>query len=116
MLEALTQANELWLRENPRAPGIYHAGIHYQPEPPGREDWDAFPQILRQGWGDCEDLVGARCAELRVREGVRAFPDFVWRTVVHPGGRKQDVYHIIVRYPDGRFEDPSRILGMGSIR
>lgn len=113
LLEGLTQSNELWLREHPLTPSIYAGWLVYRPEPPGREDWDGFRQLLRQRWGDCEDLVGARVAELRVREHVRAFPDFVWREVVRPDGRKQDVYHILVRYPDGRYEDPSRILGMG---
>jgi hypothetical protein len=113
LLEGLTQANELWLRTHPLTPPIYGGWLVYRPEPPGEENWDGFPQLLRQGWGDCEDLVAARTAELRVRDRVRAFPDFVWREITRPDGRTQDVYHILVRYPDGRYEDPSRILGMG---
>lgn len=116
MLEALTQADELYLRNHPDTPPLFLTGVRYQNEPPGHEDWDGWPQILMQGWGDCEDLVAARCSELRVRHGVRAFPDFVWRTIVHPNGQEQDVYHILVRFPDGVYEDPSRILGMGAIR
>lgn len=115
MLEALTQANELYLSEHPHTPWLYQAGIPYQHEPPGAENWDGIPKVLEQGWGDCEDLVAWRCAELRVRAGLRVFPDFVWREITRPDGTPQIVYHILVRFPDGRFEDPSRLLGMGQV-
>lgn len=57
---------------------------------------------------NCEDLSAWRCAELQVRQGIQAWPCFTYR--VRPGGGY--LYHIQVRYPDGRVEDPSRTLGM----
>ncbi len=57
---------------------------------------------------NCEDLACWRAAELRVREGILAEPTFIWK--LRPNGGY--LYHILVRYPDGRIEDPSRTLGM----
>ena len=57
---------------------------------------------------NCEDLACWRAAELRVRENVKAKPTFIWK--IRPNGGY--LYHIQVKYPDGRIEDPSRRLGM----
>lgn len=56
---------------------------------------------------NCEDLCCWRAAELQA-EGIAAHPVFVWRKI-EDGSH---LYHIVVRYPDGRIEDPSRRLGM----
>ncbi len=56
---------------------------------------------------NCEDLACWRAAELRVR-GIRARAFFT-------RDRRSDgttLYHIMVKLPDGRIEDPSRQLGM----
>jgi hypothetical protein len=76
-------------------------------EPPGREDWQDIPETIRRGDGDCEDLACWRAAELNVKQGIRAFPTFRWR--VRGTGT---LYHILVQYPNGQIEDPSRMLGM----
>lgn len=57
---------------------------------------------------NCEDLACWRAAELRERYKVDAEPTFIWK--LRPNGGY--LYHILVRYPDGRIEDPSRTLGM----
>lgn len=57
---------------------------------------------------NCEDLACWRAAELRVRFGVQATPTFTYK--VRANGSY--LYHITVRLPDGRIEDPSRRLGM----
>lgn len=57
---------------------------------------------------NCEDLACWRAAELRVRYGVLAEPTFIWK--LRPKGGY--LYHILVKLPDGRIEDPSRTLGM----
>jgi hypothetical protein len=57
---------------------------------------------------NCEDLACWRAAELRVRYGIKAVPTFIWK--VRPAGGY--LYHIQVKLPDGRVEDPSRALGM----
>jgi hypothetical protein len=57
---------------------------------------------------NCEDLACWRSAELRVRDKIEAKPTFIWK--IRPSGGY--LYHIQVKYPDGRIEDPSRRLGM----
>jgi hypothetical protein len=98
-------------------PKLYETGIRYRMEPVGQEDWldilsclTAHDVELKGGPKatiDCEDLCCWRAAELQA-EGVAAHPVFVWRKL--PDG--SHLYHIVVRYPDGRIEDPSRRLGM----
>jgi len=58
--------------------------------------------------GQCEDLACWRAAELVVRHGIQARPDFT----CDARGDGSRLYHIVVRLPDGRIEDPSRNLGM----
>lgn len=57
---------------------------------------------------NCEDLACWRAAELRVRHNIMAEPTFIWKLRANGGY----LYHILVKYPDGRIEDPSRTLGM----
>jgi hypothetical protein len=109
LLEALTGVNEAWLREHPYAPYLYAAGVRYEEEPPGREDWQDIPETLLLRTGDCEDLGCWRVAELRVRANEHAVP-FVKKSLAGP----RTVYHVAVRRADGRLEDPSRILGMNT--
>lgn len=57
---------------------------------------------------NCEDLACWRTAELNVRFNIPA-------KAIFKEQRRRDggyLFHILVRYPDGRIEDPSRILGM----
>jgi hypothetical protein len=97
-----------YLRENPHTPRLYESGVIYKLEPPNREDWQDVPTTLKRREGDCEDFSCHRAAELRVFDGVKAFPTFNWR--VRDGSSY--LYHIQTGYPDGRVEDPSRRLGM----
>lgn len=110
LLSLLVVINESWLRAHPRAPKLYESGVRYRRERPGREDWLTVPSILERGHGDCEDLASWRIAELRLT-GIRAHPRITFRRF-GPGGRFS-LYHITLVYPDGRVEDPSRLLGMG---
>lgn len=102
-LEGLTGTNFVLLSRAKRVPGIYMSGVRYQREPRGREVWQTFDQIIRAGVGDCEDLAAWRAAELRMA-GIPA------RAVAVRTGPK--MFHAVVRYPDGRIEDPSAKLGM----
>lgn len=106
ILEALITINRVWLLRHPEF-RLYRSGIRYEVEPPGIECFDDIPTCLRRGNGDCDDLCGARIAELRQR-GERALPRIKWRRL--PTGQK--LYHVQVRRGDGTIEDPSRILGM----
>lgn len=75
-------------------------GIRYRLEPEGEEDWKLPPGVIRDGWGDCEDLA------LWVVGGLRA-------TGEDPGARCRIVrtgrnkLHCVVERSDGTFEDPS---------
>lgn len=110
-LEALTLANQAYLRTHPEAPHPYLAGWRYEREPIGVEAWQSYPYLLRTKRGDCEDLAAALAAWHRERDGIhasaRALPPQV------AGGLL--VYHIGVQLPNGKWEDPSRVLGMGSV-
>lgn len=108
LLFALMRADELYLRTHPDTPLLYQSGVRYQEEPPGQEDWQDIPTCLQLKIGDCEDLACWRAAELRVRYGIQAVPTFIWKKRSNGGY----LYHILVKYPDGRIEDPSRTLGM----
>lgn len=109
LLSGLCLANIYFLKAHPDCPGLYESGVRYQKEPPGQEEWQDIPNVLRSGNGDCEDLACWRVAELRVRHKVKAKPHLTYR-------QTGDVfrYHVTVRHPDGRIEDPSRALGMGA--
>ncbi len=108
LLRALSASNLAYLRQHPRTPALYRAGVRYRAEPFPREEWRGVAEVLREHHGDCEDLACWRVAELR-RRGVAAEPIFRHRQV----GRLS-VYHILVRHPDGTVEDPSALLGMNA--
>ncbi len=108
LLRALAAADVEYLRAHPNTPALYESGVRYRAERVPREFWKGVAETLQDRHGDCEDLACWRCAELVVRERIAAEPVFRYRRV----GRLS-VYHILVRYPDGRIEDPSVVLGMG---
>ncbi len=128
LLEGLTKINEFHLNSAHEAgmfyPPLYESGVIYKEEAPGREDWPDIPQIMKNGWGDCEDLAAWRAAELRVA-GIACEPVLKWQWIpraqmLAAGYPKRHVpkkgvwlVHCLVRYPDGDIEDPSKILGMG---
>lgn len=118
MLEALTVANQIYLRAHPKAPSPFEAaerlGLRYGAEPLGEENWDAIPYVLErasQGLpSDCEDLASYLTAYLRERvpgmQGATTVPlppKIINETLL---------YHIVTELPDGRILDPSRALGM----
>lgn len=98
-------------------PRIYESGIEFRPEPwQGKfEEFADCLTVCRRGWGDCDDLVAWRVAELRVlgdpKLGLspcKATIKVYWREWFEGRG-----FHAEVRLPDGSVEDPSRFLGMG---
>ena len=113
LLEVLCAADVLYLQEHPRTPPLYRAGVRYREERahvvggPIPEEWKAIPYVLADGFGDCEDLACWRVAEL-LCQGIAAQPQFSFRMLTPAIA----MYHITVRHPDGRTEDPSRRLGM----
>lgn len=111
LLEGLIGANLAFLADNPRTPSLYNAGVRYLEEPEGRDEWQDIPDTLERRSGDCEDLACYRVAELRFW-GIAARPKVSVQELPDSRGRPVTTYHITVLHPDGREEDPSRILGM----
>ncbi len=108
LLRTLTGINVLILNEHPEIPDIFKAGVRYKPEH-HTEHWQDCLTTWRLGHGDCEDLASWYCAQLRVRHGIKAVPT---ATVRQLGQRT--IYHALVKLPNGKLVDPSRMLGMGS--
>ena len=104
LLEALSQVNLTWLQKYPTLP-LYKTRVVYEAEE--TEIWKDVPNVLNDGYGDCEDLACWRVAELR-KAGIAARPYISWRTM--PSGAVR--FHALVLRPDGRIEDPSLALGM----
>ena len=104
---ALTTANRMLLRDWQRAgtpvPALYQSGVRYRLLP-GPERFSWIPIVLRRKTGDCDQLACWRAAELQ-EQGIDA--------VAVPIRRRENLMHIVVKHPDGRIEDPSRVLGMG---
>lgn len=108
---ACTVALNLYQMQRRRLPPLYQSGVRYRRETclvPGRpetcERFLTYEQLLRERFGDCDDLSAARCAELICTgEDPRA------RARVYRSGFG---YHAIVVRGDGRVEDPSAALGM----
>lgn len=108
----------------------------------GQEQFLGVRQVMRQGWADCEDVASWRVAEARIgrtagqQRGLPPFAGHPRPTVVRcpwpnrlrpvidvlPAFFSREIkpgswmYHIVVFWPDGYFEDPSRVLGMGGAR
>lgn len=106
-LEGLVRVNERLYRENPAIPSVYQSGARYRGRDPG-EDWRNVVEIVKERFGDCEDLAAARAGELRARGELGARAEVV-RTGPH-------MTHARVVRADGTIEDPSRALGMGKRR
>lgn len=107
LMEALSKCNELWLITHPNTPRLYRAPVRYVAEV-RQESWQDIPNILKTKEGDCEDLACWRVAELRAIARIKAKPFISWRKM--PNGSLR--YHALVKWPDGRIEDPSLALGM----
>jgi hypothetical protein len=105
-LEGLVSVNGVILLR-PALPPLYRSGVRYRRER-GTENWKSCDQVFASGYGDCEDLCAWRVAELRQAGELGAYV-----TVIKTGPA---LWHVQVMRGDGRIEDPSRILGMGSTR
>jgi hypothetical protein len=108
LLEALIQADVSWIKSHPQTVKLYESSVVYEFDSRFPDAWKDIPTILQDGQGDCEDLACWRAAEMKVAgiRGVR--PLLRWRK--NPSGGY--TYHVLVRWPDGRVEDPSLALGM----
>lgn len=110
-LEACVVLNCAWLRLNSWAPMLEASSVVFKQEPnagTGIELFQTIPEVLSQGWGDCDDLAAWSAAELRVRRGLAARAELEERSSARVGGGRS--YHAIVRLQDGRTIDPSEVL------
>jgi hypothetical protein len=84
-------------------PKLYSCRIRYQQEPNAGqyEVWKSPAQTFEDGWGDCDDLVLWRAAEL-VAAGERASCQTIARR--NAAGVRM---HVRVRRQSGKEEDPS---------
>lgn len=112
LLDALVLADTLYLQVTPSCPGVYDAGLRYEAEEIGHDDWRDIPSVLDHQGGDCEDLACYRVAELRVRAGELAQPEITSRIIQSPKYGNFTLYHIRVLRSSGTIEDPSADLGM----
>ena len=74
--------------------------VRYRLEPPGEEDWKLPQNVVRDGWGDCEDLAGWRAAGLRLSGDDPEAKAVVVRT-------GENKLHAVVRRSSGDIDDPS---------
>lgn len=103
-VRALVATNRIYLSEM-SAPPLYESGVLYKFQ--GKtDDWQDIPRALATGLASCNTLGAWRVAELNA-SGCAATPYIQSENL--PGF---DMFHVIVRWPDGTFEDPSRALGM----
>lgn len=84
-------------------PELYKTKVRYRRDQ--GETWDSGAICLRRGWGDCEDLAAWRAADLRCA-GIPA------RAVVLRSRTPGVSWHAVVCLPGGKYEDPSKKLGM----
>ncbi len=93
-------------------PGLYdtfrEGKIRFRAEPwAGRfEEFADALTCLRRGWGDCDDLVPWRVAELQ-EQGIKASIKIYWRE-----RQGKTLFHVECRLPNGAVEDVSAYLGM----
>ena len=102
LLEGLVRMDLVQLRRG-MVPPLYQSGVRYRREPRKREDWQTAAETYARRYGDCEDLAAYRAADLRLA-GIEA------RAIVYQAA--PGLKHVVVEYPDGRREDPSKRLGM----
>lgn len=114
-----------------RLPPLYASGVVFAYEPnhgSGEEDFAQPPDVYARQWGDCDDLICYRLSELlsatlpdsfyladersqlrtlerlRARMGAGKLPATRCRW-------EGESLHVLIRFPDGREEDPSLLLG-----
>ncbi len=112
MLAGLVQSDLLQITDSgdtslPVLRGLKDGTIRYEARDP-EEHWRTWAEILRDGYGDCEDLVPAVVAELQA-VGIQARP-VAYET--DPG-----LWHVVAQVfgVEGvDYIDPSREGGMGA--
>lgn len=107
-LEATTRLNESMLKSGqvPTFDQALGRGVKWKPEPFEDEHFDHAAEVVKRGWGDCDDLAPYHAASLR-----HSGEDPGATAIARRSGPKR--WHAVVQRSDGRIEDPSKAAGMG---
>lgn len=106
-LEATTRLNESMLQAGQVPPfDTALKSVRWKPEPFDEEHFDHAHEVIKRGWGDCDDLAPYHAASLR-----HTGEDPGAKAIVRRSGPKR--WHAVVQRSDGRIEDPSKAAGMG---
>lgn len=108
-LASVVILNMATLKAEPRFPLLYQSGVVFRNEPRGVETFIDCVECLKQGWGDCAHVAAWKVAEYNVRYGLCARLCISWKRYPQHGLR---LFHVMVRLPDGRIENVTRILTM----
>jgi len=101
VLDALVEVARKIIRELDLAPFPQEVnGVWYKLEPEGEEDWKLPHNVIRDGWGDCEDMCIYHCAGLRETGEDPGAMCRIVRTA-------RNKLHCVVQRSDGTFDDPS---------
>lgn len=100
VVETLVAVNRLYFAKH-GVVGLYASGVKYA-ESGG---WKDIPACLRDGVADCKSLAAWRLAELREADKKATLH------VQHFNLEGADRLHLLV-WVDGKYEDPSKKLGM----
>lgn len=105
MIYSLAKSWAVALANNPLPP-FYECNIRYKPEPEASlaEEWtDPYTTFTRK-YGDCDDMVIWRLAEIINDSGVGS----AWPSVAREIGTGK--YHVLIAKNNGTYEDPARIM------
>lgn len=105
-LEGLTQANVVLIQAGTVPTSPLDAGVRYQRERSGFEEWNIATRVMKLGWGDCEDLASWQAAG-HIADG----SDEGARVAILRTGRR--TFHAVCALSDGTIEDVCPELGMG---
>lgn len=109
MLNGLAAINLEYLSAYPQTPLLYQSGVRYRDDSYTKfDEWCDIPTTLARGWGDCDDLVPWRIAELW-RDGVR---NATGMAIAQKLSNGSILFHALIKFGNGQTEDPSRLLGM----
>jgi hypothetical protein len=103
LLEGFVRCCQLCIEAGLAPPDPMDTRVEYRLEGYGQEDWKLPQNVIRDGWGDCEDMAGWRAGGYRATgEDPNA------RVVVVKTGESK--LHAVVERGDGALEDVCREL------
>jgi hypothetical protein len=105
LLEGLVIANQMLIRSGLVPPSPLDAGVRYQREGSGLEEWRVATQVLKYRAGDCEDLNAWAVAGLR-----ETGEDASARMILYRSGPR--LFHAVGELSSGGIYDVCPALGM----